>query len=156
MEWETSVMNISNRLPDVTIGKPDIRVYRWFIIPRNPIFNIYYHKFVGSDDDRALHDHMYFNISILVKGSYFEHRIKSGGVHTKTLHKAGTLSGIIFRSPWTAHRIEILEGTTCETIFITGPRIRRWGFHCPKGWRYWKDFGSSRSGDDGINGRGCD
>ena len=30
---------------------------RWHIIPRNRYFNIYLHKFVGSDDDRALHDH---------------------------------------------------------------------------------------------------
>lgn len=27
-----------------------------------------------------------------------------------------------------------------DTLFITGPRIREWGFHCPKGWVHWKKF----------------
>lgn len=43
---------------DFTIGGHE-RPYllRWFIIPRNRFFNIYLHKFLRSDDDRALLDH---------------------------------------------------------------------------------------------------
>ena len=44
-----------------------------------------------------------------------------------------------WRSPWTAHRIILMgdvEGKLIPvtTLFITGPRIRKWGFHCEEGW----------------------
>lgn len=138
-----------SREPDFVIGaKDEPYLRRWWVIPRNPIFNIYLHQFLHSDDDRALHDHMYFNLSILLEGSYVEHSILAGGVQKSVLRKAGELK---FRSPWAAHRIEISE--PCWTLFITGPRMRNWGFHCPKGWRRWQDFVSER--DSGAIGRGC-
>lgn len=144
------------RPPDFTVGPKDkVYLQRWFIIPRNFIFNIYYHQFLHSDDDRALHDHMYFNLSILLKGCYIEHTIKAGGIHKQRLRIAGTWSGIKFRAPWTAHRLELVDGTPCETMFITGPRMRRWGFHCPKGWRHWKEFVAASPSDNTI-GKGCD
>ena len=34
------------------------------------------------------------------------------------------------------------------------PLVFRGGFHCPKGWRLWKDFVNER--DIGQVGRGCD
>ena len=130
--------------------KPDFKVgenylHRWWILPRNRYFNIYLHRFYASDDDRALHDHSYWNCSIILRGSYREHF-----KNRSTIRKAGD---IICRFPKTAHRIEILDGPV-TTIFITGPRIREWGFHCPKGWRHWKDF--TNPGDSGLIGRGCD
>lgn len=62
------------RDPDVLIGG-DVDPYmrRWWVIPRNPYFNIYLHHFLRSDDDRALHDHPWDNMSVLLKGSYIEH-----------------------------------------------------------------------------------
>jgi hypothetical protein len=61
------------RAPDVIIGGHDNPyLLRWFIIPRNPIFNIYLHQFLRSDDDRALHDHPWPWCSILLRGSYAE------------------------------------------------------------------------------------
>jgi hypothetical protein len=54
---------------------------RWWVIPRNKFFNIYLHHFLHSDDDRALHDHPWWNVSILLRsGSYVEHTIAAGGV----------------------------------------------------------------------------
>ena len=51
------------------------------------------------------------------------------------------------------HRIEIRGGEQCWTLFITGPRIREWGFHCPQGWRHWRDY--TKPGSYGQVGRGC-
>lgn len=45
---------------------------RWHILPRNPWFNIYLHKFVHGDDDRALHDHPWRSWSLLLSGRYRE------------------------------------------------------------------------------------
>lgn len=141
----------NGRRPDVTIGGAE-RPYllRWWLLPRNPIFNVYLHRFIRSDDDRALHDHMYVNLSVLLMGSYTEHTIKAGGVNVRKLYRTGDVK---FRWPWQAHRIELTHGM-CWSLFITGPRVRKWGFHCSDaGWVFWEDFVATD--DIGAVGRGC-
>lgn len=144
---------VAERGPDVVIGGHDNPyLKRWFVIPRNPVFNVYLHQFLRSDDDRALHDHPWlFNCSILMDGMYWE--------HTPGLIRLLTAGDWKFRWGAAAHRIELLNPLghgplSCWTIFITGPRIREWGFHCPKGWVHWRDFTDARDG--GQVGRGCD
>ncbi|ARQ01905.1 hypothetical protein [Pseudorhodoplanes sinuspersici] len=141
----------ARRPPDVNIGKlDDVYMRRWFVIPRNPVFNIYLHHFLRSDDDRALHDHPWWNLSILLKGEYTEHTIPAGGVNVRKVYKAGNIK---FRGASSAHRVELHAGP-CWTLFITGPRLRAWGFHCPHGWRHWKEFTDPKN--PGDIGRGCD
>lgn len=143
---------IRERKPDFVIGGP-LAPYllRWFVIPRNPVLNVYVHEFHRSDDDRALHDHPWINLSILITGEYTEHTIRAGGVHVRRVRRAGDL---VARGPRHAHRIELHAGR-CRTLFITGPRLRSWGFHCPDaGWIHWKAF--TRPDDKGAIGRGCD
>lgn len=141
------------RTPDVIIGGHDRPyMYRWYLVPRNRFLNIYVHHFLRSDDDRALHDHPWMNISILLEGRYAEHRVLQGGIHKRFIRTAGEwcfrLSGKI------AHRIELIDGA-CWTLFITGPRYREWGFHCPHvGWVHWKKFTNAK--DPGDIGMGCD
>lgn len=122
---------------------------RWWVIPRNRFFNIYLHRFLRSDDDRALHDHPWVNVSYLLDGAYTEVTIAKGGVHHRVRYLAGDLK---FRRPSYAHRVELTDGP-CWSLFITGPVVREWGFHCPAGWRSWKVFTSER--DAGSTGRGC-
>lgn len=141
-----------NRTPDVVIGGPD-RPYllRWFVIPRNRLFNVYLHCFLRSDDDRALHDHPWANCSIVLQGEYREHQIAAGGVHTRSLRRAGDWH--IRPSGKIAHRVEI--DRPCWTLFLTGPTYREWGFHCPdQGWIHWKRFTADT--DPGAIGKGCD
>lgn len=139
--------------PDFVIGEPaNPYLIRWWAIPRNRFFNIYLHEIRRSDDDRALHDHPWVNCSILLAGGYREHRILAGGVHDHRLRLAGSLT---FRGPRAAHRLEVVPGLgTTISLFITGPIVRHWGFHCPDaGWRHWLDFtGPARKGQVG---RGC-
>jgi hypothetical protein len=123
---------------------------RWWVIPRNKFFNIYLHHFLRSDDDRALHDHPWWNVSILLRGSYVEHTIAAGGVEHAERYEAGAMK---WRLATSAHRVELAAGA-CWSLFITGPVIREWGFHCPRGWRHWKKFVSDR--DSGQIGAGCD
>jgi hypothetical protein len=60
---------------------------------------------------------------------------------------------VVGRGPRAAHRLEVLPREPATTIFITGPILRSWGFHCPEaGWRHWKDFVGL---DTGSVGRGC-
>lgn len=137
-----------SRAPDFVIGDDYLR--RWWVIPRNRFFNIYLHQFLHSDDDRALHDHPWWNVSLLLNGTYTEHTIPAGGVNVRTVYSAGDLK---FRPAKAAHRVELHAGA-CWSLFITGPVIREWGFHCPAGWRPWKQFVDSR--DTGKIGRGCE
>lgn len=137
------------REPDFVIRHPEgIYLRRWWIIPRNSVFNVYLHQFQRSDEDRALHDHPWtFNISIIVKGKYREHiprRIKKRRPFIP-----------IFRIGRAPHRVELIDGKPVWTIFVTGRKVREWGFYCKQGWKHWKDFVSTRPGENGI-GPGCD
>lgn len=147
------IARITRRPPDFVIGGIE-RPYllRWFVIPRNPVFNIYLHKFLRSDDDRALHDHPWANCSILLRGTYTEHTIAAGGINRREVLHTGAL-----RVRWTgriAHRVELHDGA-CWTLFVTGPRYRAWGFHCPEqGWIHWERF--TAPDDKGAIGAGCE
>lgn len=157
----TSAHEMDFRIPP----DPSIPAYmrRWWRIPRNPFFNIYYHIVRRSDDDRALHDHPWWNFSIVLDGGYYEHTIEAGGVNKRVWYDAGSVR---FRRAGTfAHRLELKrEGEIqtlddprrgwrelpVRTIFITGPVLRRWGFHHPEQWvdaYEWDEFNRAR----GIN-----
>lgn len=152
---------MAKREPDFIIGsKEEPYMRRWWAIPRNRFFNIYIHEIIRDDDDRALHDHPWPSLSYCVEGGVFETYAKYIGEGV-TRRRSDILRWIgqgkwIYRSPNFAHRLELPEnisGRSTITIFMTGPRIREWGFLCPKGWRHWKDFVSQENkGEQGI---GC-
>jgi len=158
--------NPLKRPPDVIIGedKEDPYLRRWWIIPRNRFFNIYLHHFCKSDEDRALHDHPWWSIGILLKGFYIEHRpvdqerwIKEGDRRTETKVFEPFIPK--FRSSNYIHRIQLFRDVTTHkevpvwTIFITGPKVRDWGFWCDFGFRLSWDF-LDKTGTK--RGRGCD
>jgi hypothetical protein len=138
------------RAPDFIIGgTADPYLLRWWLLPRNTVFNVYLHCFLRSDDDRALHDHPWlFNASVLLRGGYRE------WVGTGATDFIDRFAGA-FKFRWgpAPHRVELRDGN-CWTLFITGPRVREWGFLCPQGWVHWKDF--TAPGDKGVVGRGCE
>lgn len=150
----------SRRPPDFIVGgKADPYLLRWYIIPRNPLCNIYLHKFLRSDDDRALHDHPWASVSVMLHGEYWEHTEKTDfnehyrldqTIRSATAYGVGDV--VVRFSGKYAHRIEVNK--PCWTLFITGPRYRNWGFHCPQGWVSWEKF--TDPADKGGIGKGCD
>lgn len=161
------IKRITRRPPDFLIGGTESPyLCRWFVIHRNPIFNVYLHQFLRSDDDRALHDHPWlFNASLLLAGEYIEHTILAGGIEVRTSRRAGDWKLRLGPAP---HRVELqtiadfvrsqpdnLVPIPCWTLFITGPKVRTWGFHCPRaGWIPWQRFVASD--DIGAVGKGCE
>lgn len=156
---------MASRPPDFEIGQNGDRyMLRWWIIPRNRFFNIYLHQFLHDDDDRALHDHPWASVTWVLRGGYLEHFLDgTSGIRT--------LGDIVTRGASTAHRVELfklgswrLDGTPdhapgpeivqATTLFFTGPIIRDWGFHCPKGWVPWQKYVDAR--DKGAVGNGCE
>jgi len=150
-----------SREADFVIGgheRPYLR--RHWLLPRNPVFNVYVHQFLRSDDDRALHDHPWlFNASWLLEGAYIEWVPSRGNANplrpTCRFLKAGDWK---FRWGAAPHRVQLhrLAGPEipCWTVFITGPRVRQWGFYCDRGWVHWKRFTATH--DKGAIGKGCD
>lgn len=130
--------------PDFVIGDPAY-LERWWIIPRNEQQNVYLHRILRDDDDRALHDHPWENVSYVIAGSYRE--ITPDGTYIR-------LPGdVVKRDANALHRLELIGGAPCVSIFITGPKTREWGFACRKGWVHWKDFTGGENGE--LVGRGC-
>lgn len=142
---------IRGRDPDTVIGTPPY-LLRWYLIPRNRFLNIYLHRFLRDDDDRAMHDHPWPSVSLALAGKMRELFIRNGLECSRNV-----VSGdLIWRKATHTHRMVILHGPAW-TLFVTGPRIRSWGFHCPNGWRHWREF--TKPGPNGRSqnvGKGCD
>lgn len=105
---------------------------RWYVIPRNRLFNVYLHHVVGNDPDENLHDHPWlFNISVVLRGEIFEEMTARSRIL-----RSGSFTSRLGRSP---HRL-LLRSDDSLTLFITGPKVRRWGFYTDKGWVDSKDY----------------
>ena len=141
-DWARGLM--ASRPPDFVIGDHYLR--RWWVVPRNDFANVYLHEFRRSDDDRALHDHPWASTSVILMGRYIEHTPEG-----KFVRLAGDVST---RAAEALHRVELLPDETAITLFMTGPKVREWGFACPQGWRHWTEFVDAR--DTGQVGRGCE
>lgn len=128
---------VANREPHFVIPRLSDEVYlnRWFVIPRNRFFNVYLHEYWLDDEDRALHDHPWWSVSLCLKGRLEEVYLRRGAQCVRAI-EAGD---IVLRGAKFAHRLVVPEpGTT--TLFITGPRLRTWGFLCARGWMDWRTF----------------
>jgi hypothetical protein len=172
------VAPVIQRVPDEIIGHqhrwratepngfPVARPFllRWFIHGEKHRWgNAYLHQFIRNDEDRALHDHPWYNMSLLLGGQYIEHTIDAGGINRRHIFRPGDVK---LRSPKAAHRVELTSGGTlllgdCPerapnlptwvqsdpakspawSLFLTGPVQRKWGFHCPQGWKSNRQFG---------------
>lgn len=124
--------------PHIAIGNDpdDPYLLRWYVIPRNPVLNVYLHKFLRSDDDRALHDHPWWFLSLILKGGYTE------VTEDARTPRSGILGGryrgwdrqFAFRPATFRHRVELWPEQVgvlpCWTLIVTGRVVRKWGFWC--------------------------
>lgn len=134
--------------------------------------NLYLHKFLRDDDDRALHDHPSWAVSFMLQGGYIEHTIAAGGIHRRQQFHAGDLRFMRtrhthrielmpmwwmeddFDAAWQLHAKAPMQKAACWTLFLFGPTVRDWGFHCPeRGWVPWQEF--TATNQPGEIGKGC-
>lgn len=143
--WGFWWSHLIHRQPGFVIGGIDNPyLLRYYLVPRNPFLNVYLHKFLRSDDDRALHDHPWHFLSLVLKGGYREHR-EGRPLTVRSYRQSGSFA---FRKAGTLHRVELdtefvrsaNHEKPCWTLIVTGPKIRDWGFLCPGGWIHWKQF----------------
>lgn len=95
---------------------------RWYVIPRNPWLNVYLHQFLHDDEDRALHDHPWWFISVMLKGCYIE------VVRDTAINRYAP--SIAFRRATHAHRVVLPKdgfgSIPCWTLVVTGRVVRDW------------------------------
>lgn len=144
-------------------GEENPYLRRWYLIPHNRWINVYLHQFLRDDDDRALHDHPWWFASLMVRGGYYEWmecptpsqcRLSFGDQCVRVRRAPS----IAFRRATHRHRVQLMRDESsqpipCWTIVITGPRVREWGFWCPKGFVPWRRFLDVDG--DGTSGPGC-
>jgi hypothetical protein len=87
------------------------------------------HHILRSDLDRAHHNHPWAFVSILLEGEYKEERhVYRHGYYVGTSLKRYGAGSILFRRHTDAHKLELPEGTTTWTLFITFRKRHHWGF----------------------------
>lgn len=127
-------------------GEKNPYLIRWAIVDgKGAGNNVYLHKFLRDDEDRALHDHPWDSVSILLSGTLRE--IDEANPRGKIVN-AGQVR---HRAADYAHRLVVVEQGF--SLFITGPKVREWGFLCAEGWRHWTRFAAGESGE--LVGIGC-
>jgi hypothetical protein len=121
---------------------------RWFLFrsKRDWMPRLYLHKFLRSDDDRAPHDHPWWFVSLILWGSYIEHRWIDG-VEIVRRRRAPSIA---YRPLSTRHRVELIEGwydlnsrygfKPVWTLILTGSDVRAWGFWCREHFIPWRQF----------------
>lgn len=127
---------------------------RWYVIPRNRWFNIYLHNTLLDDFDESLHDHPWWNISVVLWGGFWEVMPRYRPLYpdlaldvmqgVEPFRRVWRRPGsIVFRRATDAHRLELdrivrpafrEEVKPSWSLFITGPRKRTWGFWKKDGW----------------------
>lgn len=103
-------------------------LFRWAQLPR-----VYVHKFLRSDDERALHNHPWWFLSLVLRGSYLEYNDTPPNPKVRKRFSVG------YRPLSTRHRVALPNGFNpdgsygpqpCWTLVVTGPDVRGWGFWC--------------------------
>lgn len=133
---------LSGRPHQVIGGHNNPYMLRWYVIPRNRLLNVYVHKFLRDDDDRALHDHPWWFVSVILHGGYIE---RSESADRNMVLRCRTAitdlrspfwrRSIAYRRSTFRHCVALPHTpdggrTPCWTLIITGRRRRMWGFWC--------------------------
>jgi hypothetical protein len=118
---------------------------RDWLIPPTGNLAIRIHHILSNDNDRAFHDHPWANVSVVLKGGYWElmpeHENQDPALdkiyYSRVWRKEGD---IITRKATTRHRLELEDGKPAVSMFIMGPYEQQWGFYSPEGKVYWREY----------------
>ena len=118
----------------------------------HPPRNVFIHRFLRSDHDRALHDHPWESWSLLIWGDLVEFYYYASEHNREWLvplyqvgrhyHRRIPKFKWIHRPATWRHRLIVDPEATRKpiTIFVTGPKVRDWGFWPAGVWVYWKTY----------------
>lgn len=101
---------------------------RWFLV-RFAWLGVFLHYFHRSDEDRALHDHPWSFITIILWRGYLEHTPK--GCFRRWPGQ------VCWRPAEWKHRVELIGGKPAVTIVVRFRKRREWGFWERTGFVQW-------------------
>src|SRR3546814_2649634 len=122
-DWSSDVCS-----SDLIGPAADPYMERWWVIPRNRWLNVYLHRIRHDDDDRALHDHPWANVTLVLAGGYVEHT-----PHGVFLREVGD---VVFRRATALHRLALrpagmfghwigpFADRSAWSLFVTGPVVK--------------------------------
>lgn len=114
---------------------------RWVLF-RCAAWGVYVHKFLRSDYDRALHDHPWPFVAIILKGGYVE--VHDQTIDRREVREPRIPGNVLVRPAEWRHRIVVPAGESSWSLVIVGRRQRRWGFLLPNGWCHWRRYNSEK------------
>lgn len=99
---------------------------RWII--EFKLFSLRLHHWLYSDDQRNYHDHPWWFITLVLKGSYIDISPKNQDLITEErVEELMSVGKIRYRPSKWKHTVKVSEGG-CWTLLLTGPEVRDWGF----------------------------
>lgn len=162
----TRMERFLNRLLDhKTIVNCDRDPYllRWYLF-RTARVSCFIHKFIRSDEDRALHDHPWAFLVVPVWQGYVEHSDRRMDWNERmswiiaSMDKNGAFSPLppeplvatqrrvwpFWSARWRPatyrHRVELIKDQPSWSVFFHFKREREWGFHPAEGFTLWNKW----------------
>lgn len=143
----------------------DPYLLRWYVV-RTKRVGIFIHKFVRSDEDRALHDHPWSFLVIPLWGGYIEHsdrpltqdevlfvaeRAKEHKLSNERIAELLAFRPAVVRRIWPIistryrdttyrHRVELINERPSWSLFIRFTKLREWGFWAKEGFIQWNKW----------------
>lgn len=116
---------------------------------KTPWFALCLHRILKPDPEPYLHDHPVSFLSIILRGGYTEHRVRSSshGVLRTIRHR---WFNFIRATPEDRHTICDVEPGTV-TLCLMGPKVRDWGFHAERGWVHWKSYYTKQRAERAVS-----
>lgn len=131
----------------------DPYLHRWYVL-RTARVGIFIHKFVRSDEDRALHDHPWSFIVIPLWGGYIEHSDRPPTIDEEwdalleqrpaprvpLQRRVWPIISTRYRGTDYRHRVELINDRPSWSLFIRFRKIREWGFWPREGFVLWNKW----------------
>lgn len=91
---------------------------RWEVGEDTTNHHVYLHKIVDSELPERMHGHPWPNTSIVIQGRYIEHMAEGSFERVP--------GDVTYRDPEVEHRMELIGGEPCITLFLTGDKCQAW------------------------------
>jgi len=103
------------------------KIHRRYLFGTGKTFGVFLHHFVAGDAPTEFHDHPWsWGLSLVLRGGYLEERRRrEERATTRRWLGPGRFNLIL---PGMFHRVELRDSRPAWTLFVHGPKVRRWGF----------------------------
>ena len=119
-------LNNLPKMPDGSFPFDDCGTPREGVVNDDESYTWLLHRF-GQDDDPDVHCHPWtWGLSFILSGGYIEERYDAAtNTYTTRVLKAPAIN---FLRHGDFHRVTLIGGQPCWTLFLTGKRVSSWGF----------------------------